>query len=103
MRANRVLEDAAEDEAHVVARVVEARAERLQPKVRADRGDVEAARLRDDVEGGPVQREGGDLLDRVFGGSTESLVLRALSARPSSPEELATIRRRIDELEGVSS
>lgn len=45
----------------------------------------------------------GDLLDRVFGGSTESLVLRALSARPSSPEELSAIRRRLDELEGVSS
>ena len=42
----------------------------------------------------------GDLLDRVFGGSTESLVLRALSARPSSPEELATIRQHLDELEG---
>lgn len=42
----------------------------------------------------------GDLLDRVFGGSTGNLVLRALSARPSSPEEIAAIRRHLDELEG---
>ncbi len=39
----------------------------------------------------------GDLLDRVFGGSMQSLVLRALSARPSSPEELAAIRRYLDQ------
>ena len=41
----------------------------------------------------------GDLLDRVFGGSTGNLVLRALSARPSSPDEIAAIRRHLDELE----
>lgn len=42
----------------------------------------------------------GDLLDRVFGGSTENLVLRALSTRPSSPEEIAAIRRHLDALDG---
>jgi predicted transcriptional regulator len=41
----------------------------------------------------------GDLLDRAFGGSTGSLVLRALSARPSTPEEIASIRRFLDGLD----
>ena len=47
-----------------------------------------------------VQRDMvGDLLDRVFGGSPESLVLGALSSRPSTPEEIAKIRRFLDEME----
>jgi len=47
-----------------------------------------------------VQRDMvGDLLDRVFGGSTESLVLGVLSSRPSTPEEIAKIRRFLDEME----
>ena len=54
------------------------------------------AREKSEVQGDMVR----DLLDRVFGGSTESLVLRALSTRPSSPEELAAIRKHLDELEG---
>src|SRR5919202_1899583 len=33
-----------------------------------------------------------DLLDRAFGGSAQQLVLRALTAKPASPEELAEIR-----------
>ena len=41
----------------------------------------------------------GDLLDRVFGGSTGRLVLRALAARPSKPDELAAIRRYLDQCE----
>jgi BlaI family transcriptional regulator, penicillinase repressor len=40
-----------------------------------------------------------DLLDRVFGGSGRDLVLQALSARRSSPGELAEIRSLLDELE----
>ena len=40
-----------------------------------------------------------DLLDRAFGGSAQQLVLQALSARRASPEELAEIRRLLDELE----
>ncbi len=41
-----------------------------------------------------------ELLDRVFGGSARALVMHALSARPTSPEELAQIRRLLDEHEG---
>lgn len=43
-----------------------------------------------------------DLMDRAFGGSTQKLVLQALSAQPASPEELSEIRRMLDELEGRS-
>ncbi|MFO0870834.1 MAG: BlaI/MecI/CopY family transcriptional regulator [Pirellulales bacterium] len=41
-----------------------------------------------------------DLLARAFGGSTEQLVLQALAARRASKEELAEIRRLLDEMEG---
>lgn len=41
-----------------------------------------------------------DLLDRAFGGSAPKLILGALSARRVSPEELAQIRKMLDELEG---
>lgn len=41
-----------------------------------------------------------DLLDKAFGGSAQKLVLRALSTRKASPEELAEIRTLLDELEG---
>ena len=41
----------------------------------------------------------GDLLDRAFGGSAQKLVMQALTARKASPEELAEIRRLLDELE----
>ena len=40
-----------------------------------------------------------DLLDRAFGGSTEKLVLRALSAKKVSAAELGRIRQMLDELE----
>ena len=40
-----------------------------------------------------------DLLDRVFDGSATSLVMQALSARKASSEELAEIRRLLDEYE----
>jgi len=42
----------------------------------------------------------GDLLERVFGGSARALVLQALSARRAGPEELAEIRKLLDEFEG---
>jgi predicted transcriptional regulator len=42
----------------------------------------------------------GDLLDKAFGGSASQLVLRALSTKPASADELAQIRRLLDELEG---
>lgn len=42
----------------------------------------------------------GDLLDRAFEGSSGRLVMRALEERPVSPEEMAEIRRLLDEIEG---
>jgi predicted transcriptional regulator len=42
----------------------------------------------------------GDLLDRLFNGSAHRLVLQALSAKKASPEELAEIRRLLDDMEG---
>jgi predicted transcriptional regulator len=42
----------------------------------------------------------GDLLDRAFEGSASRLVMRALSARPASAEELAEIRKLLDTMEG---
>ena len=41
----------------------------------------------------------GDLLERAFGGSAQKLVMQALAARRASPEELAEIRRLLDEIE----
>jgi predicted transcriptional regulator len=41
-----------------------------------------------------------DLLDRVFAGSAEKLVMRALSARKVSPTELKRIREMLNEMEG---
>jgi predicted transcriptional regulator len=47
-----------------------------------------------------VQREIVDsLIDRVFGGSAESLLVGILSARPASKRELARMRRMLDEHE----
>ncbi|NLF32368.1 MAG: BlaI/MecI/CopY family transcriptional regulator [Planctomycetes bacterium] len=40
-----------------------------------------------------------DLLDRVFEGSADAMVMQVLSARKATPEELAEIRRLIDEHE----
>jgi predicted transcriptional regulator len=42
-----------------------------------------------------------DLLDRVFAGSAEKLVMRALSAKKVSPKELKRIREMLDEMEGA--
>jgi predicted transcriptional regulator len=41
----------------------------------------------------------GDLLDRVFNGSAHRLVLQALSAKKTSPAELAEIRQLLDDME----
>jgi BlaI family penicillinase repressor len=43
-----------------------------------------------------------DLLERAFGGSAEQLVVQALAAKRASPQELAQIRKLLDELEGGS-
>lgn len=40
------------------------------------------------------------LLDAAFGGSASQLVMRALSDRPTSSEELEEIRRLLDDIEG---
>jgi predicted transcriptional regulator len=42
-----------------------------------------------------------DLLDRVFAGSAEKLVLRALAAKKVPPHELKRIRELLDEMEGA--
>ncbi|NKB86669.1 MAG: BlaI/MecI/CopY family transcriptional regulator [Acidobacteria bacterium] len=54
-----------------------------------------AAGSRDDTQRGLV----GDLVDRAFSGSAETLVMRALESRRSSPEELERIRKLLDQLE----
>jgi predicted transcriptional regulator len=41
-----------------------------------------------------------DLLDRAFGGSAANLVMQALSTSPASAEELAEIRRLLEERKG---
>jgi predicted transcriptional regulator len=41
-----------------------------------------------------------DLVDRAFNGSPMKLIMQALSAKKSSPEELAELRKMIDEVEG---
>jgi BlaI family transcriptional regulator, penicillinase repressor len=43
-----------------------------------------------------------DLLDRAFGGSAAKLVLQALAANKTSPEELAEIRKLLDKPRGGS-
>lgn len=45
----------------------------------------------------------GHVLDGAFSGSPGNLVLQALSMRETSPEELAQIRKMLDELEGGAS
>lgn len=41
-----------------------------------------------------------DLLDKAFGGSSMSLVMQALATRMASREELAEIRKMLDQAEG---
>lgn len=43
----------------------------------------------------------GEMLEKVFAGSAEKLVMRALSARKVSPEELKRIREMLDKMEGA--
>lgn len=45
-------------------------------------------------------RIAGDLLKRVFGGSPKGLILSALGAQPTTPEDRDEIRRMLDELDG---
>ena len=63
----------------------------------SERAHVYRARLaRQDTERQLVD----DLLDRAFGGSASRLVMQALSGREASAEELAEIRRLLDEAAG---
>ena len=41
----------------------------------------------------------GDMLDKVFAGSAERLVMRALSAKEVTAEEIERIRKMLDEME----
>ncbi len=59
----------------------------------------EARESRDRTQGRLVS----DLLERAFDGSASKLVLRALSAQPASPAEIAEIRRMLDEIAGETS
>ena len=43
----------------------------------------------------------GEVLEKVFAGSAEKLVMRALSAKKVSTEELKRIREMLDEMEGA--
>ena len=45
----------------------------------------------------------GDLMDLAFGGSAHDLVMHALTAKRSTPEEIADIRRLLDRLEATSA
>lgn len=58
----------------------------------------EAAASRDQVQRQVI----GQVLDRLFSGSTPSLVLQALSTRKASRAELAEIRKLLDKIEGES-
>ncbi len=42
-----------------------------------------------------------DLVDKVYDGAAMSLVLHALKTTKASPEELAEVRRLLDEMEGL--
>ena len=44
-----------------------------------------------------------DLLDDVFEGSSMSLVMQALSAKPASADEVRQLRELLDEIEGGRS
>ncbi|HHY86727.1 MAG TPA: BlaI/MecI/CopY family transcriptional regulator [Verrucomicrobia bacterium] len=53
---------------------------------------------------GQIQRQAlSHLLDRLFGGSTQKLVMQALSARKASRAELAEIRKLLDQMEESNS
>jgi predicted transcriptional regulator len=62
-----------------------------------ERAHVYAARVpREETERQLVT----DLLDRAFAGSASALVMRALSSKKTSPQELARIRELLDAMEG---
>ena len=58
-----------------------------------DRTHIYHARLSEEQTQRQLVR---DLLDRAFGGSASKLVMQALAARRSTPEELGEIRKMIE-------
>jgi len=68
--------------------------------VRCDRSQRAHIYRSRDTRERTVTKLAGDLLDRVFDGSASQLVLHALEHRPTTPDELAEIRRLLDEYEG---
>lgn len=46
-----------------------------------------------------LKKLAGDLLDRVFGGSTRLLLMHAIESRKANAQELADIRRLLEELD----
>ncbi len=58
-----------------------------------DRTHIYAPRLSEEQTQRQLVR---DLLDRAFGGSASKLVMQALNARRSTPEELGEIRKLIE-------
>ena len=63
----------------------------------AQRSHIYKARLTEDQ----TQRQVvGHLLERVFSGSAPKLVMQALAIKKATPDELAQIRKLLDELEG---
>jgi len=65
----------------------------------SQRAHVYEAVLSSDQTRGNLLR---DLLEKAFDNSTSKLVAQALAANPASREELAKIRRLLDEMEGNS-
>ncbi len=63
-------------------------------------------RMRSHVYEATVSEEGTQkqvvrhLIERVFAGSAPKLVMQALATRKATPEELAEIRKLLDEIEG---
>ena len=68
--------------------------------VKRDEGErahrYEAALAEDETQ----RRLVGELVQKAFDGSAKKLVLQALSSRRATADELAEIRRMLDELEG---
>jgi predicted transcriptional regulator len=60
----------------------------------SERSHVYTAKLKQSATQRQLVRE---FMDRVFDGATEQLVLHALSARDVTPEEVAEIRRMLDD------
>ncbi|MCA8999736.1 MAG: BlaI/MecI/CopY family transcriptional regulator, partial [Planctomycetaceae bacterium] len=69
---------------------------RLVARNESQRAHIYSARVKEDVTKRRILR---DLVDGVFGGATEQLVLQALNARRVTPEEIESIRRMLDDYE----